>query len=64
MMMMMMTMTTTTKTRTVMTLPLVDIQTRFHLHQVPVVTQFVAYLTVIGVDMKMDRGAAAYNVRT
>jgi hypothetical protein len=63
MMMMMATMTL------LMELSVVDIQTGFHPFQVSVVTLCVAPLKIVrillrGVDMTMDRGAAACHVRT
>jgi hypothetical protein len=52
-----------------MELSVVDIQTGFHPLQVSVVTQCVVPLTVVrivlrGLDMTMNRVAAAYHVRT
>jgi hypothetical protein len=63
MMMMMATMTS------LMELSVVDIETGFHPFQVSVVAQCVGPLTVLlimlrGLDMTMNRGAAAYHVRT
>jgi hypothetical protein len=65
-MMMMIMMATMTS---LMELSVVNIQTGFHPFQVSVVTQCVVPLTVVqimlqGLDMTMNRGAAAYHVRT
>jgi hypothetical protein len=64
MMMMMMAMMTS-----LMELSVADIQTGFYPFQVYVVTPCVAPLKIVrnflrGVDMTMDRGVAAYHIRT